>query len=174
VIWTPLGFGEHKGETLPRIVLSDPDYFFWAYRKGIFRGVVAAEADKIAERATRIKIPEKEGEKRVAVYHLHSPTGTFGGLRLMSESEAEDDEEDSFAAVRNDVIDLSVPRRIKAYDKSGGKLLIRAVKLYLFGSATARLTTKRCAAFFDDNANFAFDTPRRRRDGRQRRAKEDP
>jgi hypothetical protein len=54
-----------------------------------------------------------------------------------------------------DVIDLSVPYQIKKYDKAGGKLLVRAVKFHLFGSVRARLTAKRCAAFFDDERNFA-------------------
>jgi hypothetical protein len=104
-----LGFGKHQGKTLPHFVLSDPDWFFWAYRKQIFKGVVAAEASRIAERATRIRIPTKMGEKRVAVYRVHRPTGTFGGLSLMAEAEAED-EEGSYVPEKNDVIDLSVPR----------------------------------------------------------------
>lgn len=107
--WTTLGFGKHQGKTLPHFVLSDPDWFFWAYRKQIFKGVVAAEASRIAERATRIRIPTKMGEKRVAVYRVHRPTGTFGGLSLMAEAEAED-EEGSYVPEKNDVIDLSVPR----------------------------------------------------------------
>jgi hypothetical protein len=28
--WLQLRFGKHEGKTLPQIVLSDPDYFFWA------------------------------------------------------------------------------------------------------------------------------------------------
>jgi hypothetical protein len=107
------------------------------------QSVVATEASRIAERATRIRIPSKEGERQVAVYYLHRPTGTFGGLSLMSASEAEDEEENSDVLVKKDVIDLSVPRQIKAYDKFGGQLLVRVVKLYLFGSSTARLTARR-------------------------------
>lgn len=82
----------------------------------------------------------------------------------MSASEAEDEEENSDVLVKTDVIDLSVPRQIKAYDKSGGQLLVRVVKLYLFGSSTARLTARRCEAFFDDDTNFVLEAPTRRRD----------
>jgi hypothetical protein len=162
--WTVVGFGKYKGKTLPQVVFSDPDWFFWAHREQIFKGGVATEARRIAERATRIRIPSKEGERQVAVYYLHRPTGTFGDLSLMSASEAEDEEDDSDVLMKKDVIDLSVPRQIKTYDKSGGQLLIRVVKLYLFGSSTTRLTARRCEAFFDDDANFVLDAPRRRRD----------
>lgn len=53
---------------------------------------------------------------------------------------------------------------MKVYDKSGGRLLIRDVKVYLFGGVNARLTAQRCEAFFDDDANFVLDAPNRRRD----------
>ena len=35
--WSLLKFGKHKGKTLPRVVLSDPDWFFWAINRNGFR-----------------------------------------------------------------------------------------------------------------------------------------
>lgn len=51
-------------------------------------------------------------------------------------------------------IDLSQPRRIADYDKSGGALLLDRVKHYLFGDSGHRMTAKRCADFFDNEDNF--------------------
>ena len=39
--------------------------------------------------------------------------------------------------------DLSVPRKIAPYDKMGGKIVVRALKHYVFGSENARLTRER-------------------------------
>lgn len=47
-IWSELTFGKHQGKTLPKVVLSDPDWFFWALRKKLFRPPLAAEAEDIA------------------------------------------------------------------------------------------------------------------------------
>ncbi len=35
--WTELPFGKHKGKTLPQVVFSDPDWFYWAVEKNIFK-----------------------------------------------------------------------------------------------------------------------------------------
>ncbi len=157
-MWTKLGFGKYKGKTLPRIVFMDPDYFFWAHEEKMFTGPIAPEANRIAFRATRIRIPQRTRGRLVAVYRLHRPTGTFGGLELIPESQACDDDEPSFRPLRNDVIDLSVPHQIKRYDKSGEALLIRNVKFYLFGSGRARLTSAKCEGFFEDDRNFVLST----------------
>jgi hypothetical protein len=36
--WTTLNFGTHEGKSLPQIVISDPDWFFWAVARGVFTG----------------------------------------------------------------------------------------------------------------------------------------
>ena len=33
MIWTTLNFSRHVGKTLPQILFSDPDWFFWAMDK---------------------------------------------------------------------------------------------------------------------------------------------
>lgn len=43
--WTPLNFGQYSGKTLPHLLLTDPDYFFWAHGDHVFKGQLASEAE---------------------------------------------------------------------------------------------------------------------------------
>jgi hypothetical protein len=60
----------------------------------------------------------------------------------------------SSPAFRGEVIDMSVPRRIAKYDKTGCKSLVSSLKAHLFGSDSARITRKRAEAFFSEPSNF--------------------
>jgi hypothetical protein len=60
--WTVLNFSRHQGQTLAQNVLSGPDWFFWAVAKGVFKGRLASEAETLADRATRIKIPKRDSQ----------------------------------------------------------------------------------------------------------------
>jgi hypothetical protein len=62
---------------------------------------------------------------------------------------------------REDRLDLSVPRRLKSYDKLGSRLLIRQFKEYFFDRKATRLTKQKCEAFFSDKSNFILPTGRR-------------
>ena len=57
-MWSILTFGKHKGKSLPRILLSDPDWFFWAAEGDVFRGRLAEEASLLEYRGCNIKIPK--------------------------------------------------------------------------------------------------------------------
>jgi hypothetical protein len=43
--WTTLNFGRHAGRSLPEIVVSDADWFFWAFKVDVFKDRLAAEAE---------------------------------------------------------------------------------------------------------------------------------
>jgi hypothetical protein len=152
--WSSLRFGKYKGKTLPQVLFSDPDWFFWAVDDGILRGKgdIEAEADELAVKAKRIRIPCKPGEDLEAEYFVHRPTGRFGGVQVVPASRPL--HEGSSPAWRRKTFDLSMPRQISQYDKTGCKLLLTTVKYHLFGK-DARLTQKRCEDFFSDPANFA-------------------
>lgn len=68
--WTVVNFGKYKGKnkTLPQIVFDDPDWFFWALGVGAFCGPLEAEADRLADRAQRIRIPDPDWRDLVAEY----------------------------------------------------------------------------------------------------------
>jgi hypothetical protein len=47
---------------------------------------------------------------------------------------------------------MTLPRRLRTYDKAAGKLMVGSLRKYCFGGAS--LTKARCNAFFSDPANF--------------------
>jgi hypothetical protein len=62
-MWSKLEFGKHDGKTLPQVVLSDPDWFFWAIDNGVLDHTppaLRAEAKDVLRKATRIKIAKPD------------------------------------------------------------------------------------------------------------------
>jgi hypothetical protein len=152
--WVPISFGKHSGLTLPQILFKDPDWFFWAIEKGaLAKHGYAAEAERIDVLARNIRIPpDSSGALRVAEYYVH-PSGGIARMKFVPPRRPL--HQGSSAAFRKDRIDLSVARQVRGggMDKTGAELLLQDMKAVLFG-AKARMTRKRCEAFFDDPLNF--------------------
>ena len=57
--WTPLWFGKFKGKTLPQVLFSDPNWFFWAIEQDLFvgQGVIEEEAQDLCYKSRNIRIP---------------------------------------------------------------------------------------------------------------------
>ena len=151
--WSIVKFGKHRGKSLPQIIFSDPDWFFWAVEQNVFKGRLGHEAEQLDTMARSLRIPNNDAGTLVVEYWLHAPTNKFGDIKIIPESRAE--HRGSSPTFRKRVIDLSVPHRIASYDKLGSNTLISTVKCILFGSGT-RVTKKRCETFFDDPENFDF------------------
>jgi hypothetical protein len=155
MVWSKLPFGKYQGKTLPQIVLSDSDWFFWAVESNVFQKhgeQVAGEARDIDRKARNIRVPCKEGEDLVVEYVINSQTGMLRDMKIVPRSKLL--HEGSSPTDRKEVIDLSFPRRYKNYDKLGSEFLLESAKYYLFGDSKYRLTKARCEAFFEDNKNF--------------------
>jgi hypothetical protein len=152
--WTPLHFGKHKGKTLPQIMFSDPDYFFWAYDAGVFQENLLSEARYIYARAISIRVPLLKGREMLVEYVIHKPTGSFGNLYFIPKDNFETYFPEPLYYA--EIIDLSFPYRLKKYDKGGYKRLMRLVKILYFGEQRTRLTKARCEQFFADNSNFSL------------------
>ena len=152
--WSVVHFGKHEGKTLPQIVLSDPDWFFWAVDDDVFenKGVLLREAREIYDKATHIKIPKTNPEKWCVEYAIHPSVGSFVSLEIVKKTHPE--HVGSTPTFRSNVIDMSTPYRIKNYDKQGGLILIRDIKYYVFGKRNYRLTKNRCESFFNNDDNF--------------------
>ncbi len=152
--WTELWFGRHEGETLPQVVFHDPDYFFWAIEDGVFENkwMLKEEAEEIYQKATSIRIPVRGAEELVAEYGIHPRVRGCVGLDLVPKSRPE--HQGSTQTVRKPVIDMSFPRRVAHYDKSGYRHFVSSLKFHLFGDSNCPLTKQRCEAFFDDPGNF--------------------
>jgi hypothetical protein len=113
---------------------------------------LAREARESNTRARSIRIPSKYGPNMVAEYIIHAPTRKFSHMELVPSTRPH--HEGASPTFREDVIDLSVPRKIASYDKFGCKQMLSSAKFYLFGSESARMTKKRCEDFFDNLDNF--------------------
>jgi len=153
--WSELQFGKHSGKTLPQILCSDPDWFFWAIEKNVFRnnGALQSEAEDLLHKARNIKIPNNDDGALVVEYVVHPPTGKFSHFDVVpADRPAHIGSSPTF---REPVIDMSVPRQFANYDKLGCKQLLSLLKFYIFGSESAHLTKKKCTEFFNDPNNFA-------------------
>ncbi len=147
--WSKVNLKRFKDKTLPEIVWHDPDYFFWGIANNVFKGPLSREATEIDYKARNIKIPQEEGrDKMVAQYNIHRPTGKFGDMEIVEESEYQYKH-----SIRRDTIDLSVPREIYPKDKFGNKMMIKQVQKILF-KKDIQLTKAFCEEFFDNNDNF--------------------
>jgi hypothetical protein len=150
--WSRIAFGKHKGKTLPQLVFTDPDYFFWARGKGLFKGKTGYEAEQIYRKVCAIRIPKSETKNLVAEYACHPETGKFVGLEIVPRSQPL--HYGTTPTLRDSVIDLTFPRQLAHYDKLGCRLLLSSLKFYLFGDSGYRMTKKRCEQFFENDANF--------------------
>ena len=84
--WTTLNFGKHVGKSLPQIILSDADWFFWAYGRDVFKGRLSIEAEDLASKATRIKIPKSDPENWQVEYR-HEDDGRFIEIAIVEAEE---------------------------------------------------------------------------------------
>ncbi len=152
--WSKVYFHKHGGKTLPQIIFSDPDWFFWAIEEEVFkdRGSLAVEAQEVYEKATSIKIPNNDNNESVVEYVTHPPSGTFSHFRVIPSSTPQ--HEGSSHTFRKQFIDMSVPRRMKPYDKLGNRRLLSSLKDCVFGNKSLHMTKKKCEDFFDSSKNF--------------------
>jgi len=149
-MWTTVENGkfEGKGKTLPQIIVSDPDWFFWMVEQKKFRGKLAGEAELLAKRAKAIKFPSAFNHH--AIQHMFAPGGVYAGFNVVEKDRPP--HLGSSTEVRSPVLDLSFPRSHQGYDKTGNSLLLKTFKYHWFGGKS--FTKKSVEAFFDDKSNF--------------------
>jgi hypothetical protein len=144
--WTTLNFGKHASRTLPQVVLSDPNWFFWAHRKGILCGRLAIEAKTLATRATHIRIP-KPHRKRWHVEYRWDREGRFLGFDFVK---ARSPFHPFFNRLPH--LNLGYIRRESVHDIRDCRRLIRDFRCLYFEGLN--LTKRRCELFFENELNF--------------------
>jgi len=150
-MWSTLEIGKYAGRSLPQILFSDPDYFFWAVEKKMFRGRLATEAAELAWKARHIKIPKPDPENWCVEYFF-TPENKFSWCRVIEVGRVP--HVGSRITMRSNNIDMSVVRESCRYDKSGYKRFVKTMKRHLFGNSATRMTAERCEEFFDDRDKF--------------------
>jgi hypothetical protein len=48
--WGTLNFGKRAGKSLPEMILSDADWFFWVVGKGVSKDRLADEAESLVRK----------------------------------------------------------------------------------------------------------------------------
>lgn len=155
--WITLDFSKkHKGKTLPQIIFSDPDWFFWAYEEKAFDDnvIMYSEAKQIYKKSRSILIPNNSRNLYEVEYLIHPNTNNFAEFRIVEKNKPI--HIGSSSTIRKDVIDFEVVRKIQGYDKTGYKLFLICFKYIFFGSRDYVMTKKRCEVFFENNKNFAI------------------
>jgi hypothetical protein len=146
-MWTTLNFGKHAGRTLPLVVLSDPNWFFWAVSKGVFNGRLGFEADALERRATNIRIPKRHPKKWEIEYRWDRD-GRFLGFDFV---EAKSSFHHPLSS-RLPHLDLAYVRRGNIHDIRDCRRLINDFRrLYFEGRY---LTKERCERFFGSQKRF--------------------
>ncbi len=149
--WTSLRFGKHEGNTLPWIILKDPDWFYWAFGKNLFRGRPDEEAAEIGRKPCSIKIPKSDPENWRIEYQF-TYDDKFAGFSIIDEKSAAHSPKNSEISTH---LDLSLPRRLKKYDKFGNELMLGDFHNHYFDGAS--LTKDKAERFFYDDRNFLVD-----------------
>jgi hypothetical protein len=152
--WALLEFGKHVGKTLPQILFTDPDWFFWAFEEDAFAcqdWITVDEVERIQRRAKSIRIPSRYGPGLAVEYIISE--GRFEGLRL-TPADAVVGGGINRTSYLKSVFDMSVPRKWRGYDKSGMRTMLRDLKEILFGDPSRRMNRRRCEEFFDDVGRF--------------------
>lgn len=152
--WTTLNFGKHDGKSLPQVLFSDPDWFFWAIEKDAFRdrGDLEDESKELYQKARNIKIPNNDDGSLIVQHYIHRPTGKYSHFEIIPENQPQ--HEGASPTIRNTVLDMTAPRNIGSYDKIGYKSLVSSLKSMVFGSKSARMSKSKIETFFDDRNNF--------------------
>jgi hypothetical protein len=138
-------FGKYAGKTLPEIILSDPDWFFYMLPK--LYGRLGDEAKNLAQKARAIKIPKSRSGQWTIEYRYDCDQ-RFCGFAFVKADRAH-----SRWVTRLPHLDLALPLRRKTYDKRAGRIMIAEFRRLYFGEHK-RLTKQRCEEFFSNDANF--------------------
>jgi hypothetical protein len=138
-------FGKYAGKTLPEIILTDPDWFFYMLPK--LYGRLGEEGQNLARKARAIKIPKSRPRKWTVEYRYDCDQG-FCRFAFVKADRAY-----LRWTTRLPHLDLALPLGRKKYDKRTSRILARNFRRQYFGEHR-RLNKGRCEEFFSNDANF--------------------
>jgi len=130
--WTIVDFVKFAGKllTLPQIILTDPDWFWYLIEKEGFRGRLAREAADIAQKVRRIRTSSQNRRRWKVRYHF-TREGSFLSFDVF-DTQIVTAYTGSASTLVSDFIDLSIVRPAKSYDKNGNRRLIKCLKYHLY------------------------------------------
>jgi hypothetical protein len=155
-MWSLINFGKYRGKSLPQVLFTDPEWFFWAIAERVFTGrnaYLAAEAEDLLYKTRNIKIPKPDPENWSVEYYF-ADNDRLLDVQIVKATECP---YNSFlGTIPRDRLSMQVVRAFHAYDKSSGKVLVKLLKEYYFGNGNKRITKKWAEQFFNDSDNFVW------------------
>ena len=149
--WTPVNFGDYEGDTLPQIVLDDPDWFFQTMEEKKFRGSLKKEAEEVREKATRVKIIGSHKKKSLRVHYCVEFPCSVCVINLAHYSRGSE-----WRGYFLKYFDLSAFR-----GKRRANRILKALKENIFGDKEIVLTKEQCEEFFDRDARFYVESKKK-------------
>jgi|ADurb_Gel_03_Slu_FD_contig_51_1641286_length_564_multi_1_in_0_out_0_1 hypothetical protein len=155
-----LRHGKHKGKSVESLFFSDPGYVYWMVKKGIhedakwFSFDEQARFQTLLRRASHLRIPGLCpwcGLRPVS--RMFMTIHASGGLATVSfDCSVCEPSGSSFSTPMKP--SFYTPDIFRSYDKTGGKVLVQAIKRAYFGNKSHRMTDQRLSEFWDNKDNF--------------------
>jgi hypothetical protein len=155
-------FGKYQGKkTLEQIFFTDPGYIYWMVDKEIREDMrkfgqqgIRRFAD-LLRRAAHLRIPGicdwcKSGRPVSRMFLTGHISGGLGVVGFDCDECYPQGSSPTMAMKPS----FYTPDAYRSYDKTGGRLLVEAIKFRYFGDTSYRITDKRADEFFDNPANF--------------------
>lgn len=148
--YAALGFGKYGYFSLPQVIFTDPDYFFWAIDNQAFSGSQMQEAKALLKRIRRIRIPGDHAQGWCAD-HVHQKNKLIGLYIVLKDQSCT---YPSCEVTRLPYIDLGFVHEHMPRDRQGNTVLV-STYLRLRGADVMGVPTRAfCYGFFDDPGNF--------------------
>ncbi len=155
-----VGFGRHGKRSVEQLFFVDPGYVNWMIENGIhhdpkkFNSAEQKRFDDLIRRASNLKIPGPcPWCKKLPVTRMFMTIHISGGLACVGFdcNRCEYDGGSKSIPVKPSFLQSEIFRR---YDKTGGKILVEAIKYAYFKDKSYKMTKDRADEFFDTPTNF--------------------
>lgn len=149
--WMPVLFGKYEKKSLPQIALKDPGYVNWGIRKKVFRDPpeLPVQAAQVFQRGSRIALPADRFPDHEVEYVIDSAEKKLVHVNVVPRNTPV-----AANSRRLPVFDLFLAGDLDSWDKSGGKIIIRAIKRFVLGDEKYQFTRDRAEDFFSDDSNL--------------------
>ena len=148
-MWTKTGIGKHRTRTLPHVLMNDPEWFYWAYHEGVFKGHVFAEARLIYQYAKTIQVGR--GKNQCYEYRMGENIGVYVVDKKSTAEHA------NMEVKRSNTLDLEFPRQQKGYKPEQYEYFMDCVQKIFFNKISKPYVKREaCEKFFATPKHFGY------------------
>lgn len=156
MVYVFLRFGKHLGRSLEWLAFHDPGYLAYMQANNIVPSNMPEHFEEVLIRADNLAIPGiclwcKVRPITRLCLHRHRASGGIGAVGF--DCDECQPTNNGWTMMRPSFLAVSY---YKSYDKTGGEILVNAIKAVYFGSSHHRITEKRAQEFFENPTNFTL------------------